>query len=920
MATWIGATSNYNTSSNWSGGDTPDAPGEVAIFDATGSTTVTVNAAVNPDSWTFTNAARSFAIGGTAITLNSGLINNSAVAQSIANVIGGPGGLQQNGSGTLTLSGTNTYTGATHIDVGTLRAGNWNVISSAVTVATGATFDLNNTVQMIGSLAGAGNVTLGFGRLYTGNDNTDTTFSGVISGTNGINKVGAGTFVLSGHNTYSSNTFIDAGTLRLGISNALPVDAGALVVGSGTTFDLAGLNQSLAAVSGPGSITLGSGVLTINNNSSAFSSVFSQNLISGTGSLVKQGAGILTLLADNTYTGTTTISGGVLRLGAFSSTAGSIAGDIIDNAALEVSRSNTLILAGKISGSGVFSQNGTGFTILTGDNTYTGGTTISSGALVIGNNGTTGSIVGNIVNNGQLTFNRSDSITFDGLISGSGAMTKFGAGTLTLTANNTYSNGTVIAEGTLQLGNGGTTGSIGSSTLNDGGMLVFNHSNTYNFTTSIFGAGSVTQLGTGTTVLSGTNTYDGNTFLNAGTLDLAAAGAAGHGAIVFGAGSQTLRIESAALAGSQFSNTITAFGAGDVIDLRGLAFVSGATTSYNEASHVLTVTSGGISKALVINNPDNIAFKATGDGAGGTQVTLASDVHWIASSDIGTHPAGYTVLSTGDFNHDSTNDVLWFNASSLDVDLWKISNAHWAGSIDIGAHPAGYNLIGPGDFNHDGTPDLLWYNPSNGDVDIWKISNGQWAGSASVGLHPLGWLPLGDGDFNGDRTGDVLWYNASTNDAEIWMMQNAQWSASVDIGTHPAGWQPFASADLDRDGTSDLLWYNPTTRDVDVWKIVNGHWAGSIDIGTHPAGYAPAGVGDFNGDGTPDIAWFNATTGDVDIWLIANGHWAGSVDLGAHPTGWSPAGTGDFNHDGHLDILWRDAATNHVEAWLLSNT
>src|ERR1043165_2991270 len=219
-------------------------------------------------------------------------------------------------------------------------------------------------------------------------------------------------------------------------------------------------------------------------------------------SLLKGGSGTLILTGNNAYSGGVNLGSGTLQIGN-GGTTGSLTGDVLDSATLELSRSNSgQIYSGTISGSGnVIIQNTpfAGFTIFTGNNTYTGGTTIASGALVIGNAGTTGSIAGDIVNNDQLTFNRTDSTTFDGLISGIGKMTKFGAGTLTLTADNTYSNGTVIAEGTLQLGNGGTTGAIGSSTLNDGGMLVFDHSNNYSFATSIFGTGSVTQLGSGTT-------------------------------------------------------------------------------------------------------------------------------------------------------------------------------------------------------------------------------------------------------------------------------------------------------------------------------------------------------------------------------------------------------------------------------------
>jgi hypothetical protein len=298
--------------------------------------------------------------------------------------------------------------------------------------------------------------------------------------------------------------------------------------------------------------------------------------------------------------------------------------------------------------------------------------------------------------------------------------------------------------------------------------------------------------------------------------------------------------------------------------------------------------------------------------------SVAGQPHWIASTDIGTHPAGYLPTSAGDFNHDGTSDLVWYNSTTRDLDLWKLSNGKWAGSVDIGAHPAGYLPSTSGDFNGDGTSDVLWFNPTSGNVDIWKISNGQWAGSISVGAHPLGWQPAGSGDFNGDGTSDVLWYNPTNGDAEVWKLANAQWAGSTDLGVHALGWQPIGTGDFDHSGTSDVLWYNPTTRDLDVWKISNGQPAVDVDIGTHPAGYAPAGIGDFNNDGTSDVLWFNATSGDTEVWLIANGHWSGSVDLGVHPAGWTPAGIGDFNHDGTTDIAWRETATNHVETWLLA--
>src|SRR3954453_6758005 len=114
-----------------------------------------------------------------------------------------------------------------------------------------------------------------------------------------------------------------------------------------------------------------------------------------------------------------------------------------------------------------------------------------------------------------------------------------------------------------------------------------------------------------------------------------------------------------------------------------------------------------------------------------------SRLHWIKSIDVGTHPAGYAISGIGDFNKDGTSDVLWFNPTTRDTDIWSLSNGHWAGSSTIGLHPAGYSstiglhpagyqVSGIGDFNKDGTSDVLWYNPTTHDTDIWAVINGHW--------------------------------------------------------------------------------------------------------------------------------------------------------------------------------------------------
>ena len=293
-------------------------------------------------------------------------------------------------------------------------------------------------------------------------------------------------------------------------------------------------------------------------------------------------------------------------------------------------------------------------------------------------------------------------------------------------------------------------------------------------------------------------------------------------------------------------------------------------------------------------------------------------VHWTRSVDVGPHPAGWQPSGIADFNGDATNDLAWYNPTTNNIDIWKLSNGQWAGSADTGSHPAGYQPAGFGDFNQDGTGDVVWFNPATRHVDIWKIANGLWAGSIDVGTHPAGWNPSGVGDFNGDGSSDIAWHNPTTNAIDIWKLVGGQWAGSVDVGPHPAGYQPALIGDFNGDGTSDIGWYNAGTGDIDIWKISNGGWAGSVSLGAHPAGWQPLGAADFNLDGTSDIAWYNPSTNNIDIWLIKNGQWAGSVDVGSHPAGSVAVGVGDFDHNGVGDIMWRNTTTGSIENWMLA--
>ena len=238
--------------------------------------------------------------------------------------------------------------------------------------------------------------------------------------------------------------------------------------------------------------------------------------IFGTGSVAQIGTGTTVLTADHTYSGGTTISAGTLQLGT-GGTTGSILGDVLDNGQFTIDRSDTVTFAGLVSGTGSLAQIGPGTTVLTANNTYAGGTTISAGTLQLGDGGTSGSIVGNVLDNGVLAFDRSDTVTFPGIISGTGSLAHIGTGTTVLTADNTYSGGTTISAGALHLGNGGTSGSVMGNVL-DNGVLAFDRSDTVTFGGVISGAGAVAQIRSGTTILTADDPYSGGTAVLAGTL------------------------------------------------------------------------------------------------------------------------------------------------------------------------------------------------------------------------------------------------------------------------------------------------------------------------------------------------------------------------------------------------------------------
>ena len=334
-----------------------------------------------------------------------------------------------------------------------------------------------------------------------------------------------------------------------------------------------------------------------------------------------------------------------------------------------------------MSGSGVVNQVGTGTTILTANNTYTGGTTISAGTLQLGNSGVTGAIVGNVTNNGALAFNRSDASTFSGLVSGSGVLNQVGTGTTILTSNNTYTGGTTISAGTLQLGNGGVTGAILGEVTNNG-ALTFNRSDTLGFAGLISGNGTVNQNGTGATVLTAQNTYSGPTNINTGILRAGTASTLSPNSAVNVAAAGTLDLDGhsqsvGGISNAGLINMGTGTAPGTTLTTPNYVGLSGsiAMNTYLGAdgspSDRLVVDGGAVSGAslLVVSNAGGAGAVTTGNGIllvdAVNGATTASGVFALGNPGgyVAAGPYAYTLYRS---SVDSSGQQNWYLRSTVD--------------------------------------------------------------------------------------------------------------------------------------------------------------------------------------------------------------------------------------------------------------
>jgi autotransporter-associated beta strand protein len=579
---------------------------------------------------------------GSGRTLTVGTDNTST---TFAGVIQGSGGaLQKTGTGTLTLTGANTFTGGLTILNGAIAAaGNANLGTGTLTLNGGAL----RFTGVFDPTASSRPITLGYsGGAFDTNGNAITVAGGLGNNNGSLAKSGAGTLTFSGTTDNNSlNLNVTAGTAILGKTSASDVhavagisgvSAGATLQLAGTggdqiydgaayggvqamngTFDLNGRSETISALAGTGNVTNTSASTssTLAVGAGNTSSTFAGSVQNGAGTAVlgKIGTGTLTLSGTTAYTGGVTLSAGTVQLGAGNPALGLLT---VNGGTFSAGAADATI--GSLAGSGgtVDLSNGSGRTLnVGGDNTST---------------------------------------AFAGLIQGNGgALTKTGTGTLALTGTNTYTGATTISAGTLQLGAAGTTGSVAGGIVNNATLLL-NRSNDFTFANALSGSGTLVQRGTDTVTLNGTNSSTGGVTVSTGTVVVGSASAAGSGLLsigdsITGASSPALLFSSSA-GNLSFANAITVSSQGTGTATLGTAAGSNFITFTGPVSlNRATTISGGSS--------DRTSFTGVISGNVGT-LTIAGNRTTLAGTNTF---VGNVIVNSGavlQLNEDAANPIL----------------------------------------------------------------------------------------------------------------------------------------------------------------------------------------------------------------------------------------------------------------------
>lgn len=645
-------------------------------------------------------------LGANTLTIATGLTNG-----------GGGGGLTKSGTGTLTLNGTNTYTGTTTLNQGTLTVGTTGTLAATTaalsvnnnnTTAAGTAAILNlstaantTTGSLSGSIStptsGTNTATINTqtSRTFTVNQTADGTYAGVIAGAGNfaLGSLSTNTLTLSGNNTYTGATTISGGKLLFsrGASNTNDYSGtGAYSIASGATLEINGtanarFNTSNNQFTGAGTfIKSGSGrtFLTAGSNTQSFNM--------SAGGLIDVQGGILDTSAQATNLASLNIASGAQFFIAHTDSITTLQFDALTGGGTlrMVAAATRTVALGANGGSGTFSgvignvgtinltKTGAGTQILSGANTYVGGTSI---------------------NEGTLQFAKLVSMPVSGVVAvGTGATLAVNVGGTGEWTTGTSGNGTI---GGLLAGlggqSGGTVNYTGAVTL---GLDTSNAAGTQTYSGAFANVGTtlgLTKLGTGTLALAGASTYTGTTTISGGSVILGSGtGTTGTGAVTVQSGGTILG--SGVVQGSSFTaESGSAVQAGDSTALSSYGTLnftpvsgSGAFDFQSGSSVILGINPGGTSDLLNFTGTGTSTLLFNGDltvGPAGFTPT-ASEVFnlldWSGLASAPTFASRYTYagLLTGNGDEAAGLDLPDISGSGF---FWDISQFTTSGSIAI---------------------------------------------------------------------------------------------------------------------------------------------------------------------------------------------------------------------------------------------
>jgi autotransporter-associated beta strand protein len=522
--TWTDATADHlwGTAGNWVGSVAPSFDNTTDLVFDPASVTNQANAiSINGN-----RTIRSFAVSANYATANNATfdirtyLTFGATKRNLT---------FESDSGNASITVAQSTSGTVLIRFGNNTGGNV-ILNSDLDLAQHNTFFGPTGFQFDGPVSGVGAINksgAGEVRFVRGNANWSGGLSineGNVSVFANANALGSGSVTLNGD---ANNTSLSLGSTLTYTNNIVVADG----AGTRTIKNYTGTTGNPTLQGGTIDLSAGKDItFDIDDFAAGTESMSMADAISGSGGVVKVGDGFITFWATNNYTGDTAIEAGTLTLNG-NGLAGT--GDITISSGATLAFGSLIgrTVANDISGAGQMVQDGAN-TYLTGDATHTGGTTINGGNLRIGNGGTSGSVSGDIlVNNGVLVFQRSDAITYSGVISGAGnVVIPAVSGTNTFTGMNTYTGLTTVSGGMLIIGSDALLGTS-EVIVSDGAALTLqsdiciNDSAILNISTN---ATLVLDFA-GSEEVGLLSLDGGNTFFSSGTYDAARLNSLGSG-------------------------------------------------------------------------------------------------------------------------------------------------------------------------------------------------------------------------------------------------------------------------------------------------------------------------------------------------------------------------------------------------------